>query len=98
VKTKIIRNYKLSLIETKEEAILVSRSTNWFIEESWFELYTSQDYKLITLEINDEKYAVVLNDKNQIVEIVDTEDFHLYNDLLNVFAIELLNESNILGE
>ena len=83
-------------LESFEDVIEFSEDTKWFIDSKMFELYQSNDWKILTLIFENKKYAILYDNENHIQEIVDEEDFSVCNrlteDIINRSIIEWLKE------
>ncbi len=86
---------KIVELENFEDVVEFSKDTKWLIDSKMFELYKSNDWKLLTLIFANKKYAILYDNENHIQEIVDEEDFSVYNqlteDIINRSIIEWLN-------
>lgn len=72
---------KIIELENFEDVIGFSKDTKWFVDSKMFELYQSNDWKILTLVFENKKYAILLDEQNRIQEIVDEEDFSVCNQL-----------------
>lgn len=80
---------KIIELENFEDVIEFSKDTKWFVDSKTFELYQSNDWKILTLIFENKKYAILLDEQNRIQEIVDEEDFSVCNQLTE----DILNRS-----
>lgn len=72
---------KIIELENFENVIEFSKDTKWFVDSKMFELYQSNDWKILTFIFENKKYAILLDEQNRIQEIVDEEDFSVCNQL-----------------
>jgi hypothetical protein len=91
---------KIIELENFKDVIEFSKDTKWFIDSKMFELYKSNDWKILTLIFENKKYAILLDEQNRVQEIVDEEDFSVCNqlteDIINRSIIEWLKKQKKL--
>lgn len=72
---------KIIELENFEDMVEFSKDTKWFVDSKMFELYKSNDWKILTLIFENKKYAILLDEQIKIQEMVDEEDFSVCNQL-----------------
>jgi hypothetical protein len=91
---------KIIELENFEDMVEFSKDTKWFVDSKMFELYKSNDWKILTLIFENKKYAILLDEQNRVQEIVDEEDFSVCNqlteDIINRSIIEWLKKQKKL--